>query len=156
MTNPSDRLLVNLTIVGNLLPHQRINAKSELLCVESPTILPEFFIRWWRADDRSTCLRRINEIIEEAKEKIHNANVLKNTDVAHKFLNHVANARPGLRNMKQTYANDMTVVAHLDLLGDMCNDMLRTYNYEPPQEVIVPNELSYRDNSSGDTDDDTH
>ena len=154
MTNPSDRLLVNLTIVGSLLPHQRVNANSELLCVEPPGFLPEFFYRWWRADDRSTCLRRINEILEEAKEKIQNATSLNHTDTAHKFQTHVANARPGLRNLKQTYANDMTVVAHLDLLGDMCNDMLKTYKYEAPRTVVI-NELPSSDDSDGDTDDET-
>jgi hypothetical protein len=152
MTNPSDRLLVNLSIIGSLLPHQRLNAKSELLCMEPPTIFPEFFYRWWRADDRYTCMRRINEIIEEAKEKIENATHLKDRDTAYRFLHHMGNARPGLRNLKQTYAMDMTVVAHLDLMSEMCNDILKQNKYKPPRTVVI-NEIPASDDSSVDDED---
>jgi len=140
MTNRADRLLVNLTIIGSLLPHQRINAKSELLCVEPRTWLPEFVYRWWRADDRTICMRRLKEIIVEAIEQIETAYQTGNKLTAAKFLSHVYNARPGLANMRQTYAIDLTTVARIDLLLGMCTDVLEKHRYSPPRTVIM-NEL---------------
>lgn len=147
MTNPSDRLLVNLNVVGSLQPHQRVNAKQELLCVEPQTWLPEFVYRWWRSDDRQTCMRRLNEILEETRNKIVIAKQTKRKSEAQKFLSHVHCARPGLRNLKQTYAIDATAVAHLDLLIDMCTDMLKLYKYEHPRPVAM-NEIPESDDSS--------
>lgn len=140
MTNPSDRLLVNLNVVGALQPHQRINAKQELLSVEPQTWLPEFVYRWWRADDRQTCMRRLNEILDKTRNQVTIAMQTKHSGdkrVAEKFLCHVYGARPGLRNLKQTYATDATAVAHIDLLIEMCDEMIRTYNYNPPRLVVM-------------------
>lgn len=151
MTNRSDRLLVNLTIIGSLLPHQRVNAKAELLCVESRTWLPEFVYRWWRADDRTVCMRRINEIIDEAIEQIETAYKIKNVSAAAKFLSHLYNARPGLVNMKQTYAVDLTTVAHIDLLIGTCTEIINKYRYTPPRTVIM-NELPESEDDESEAD----
>ena len=149
MTNRADRLLVNLTIISSILPHQRINAKSELLCVEPRTWLPEFVYRWWRADERTVCMRRINEIIDEAIEQIETASKTGDEAMASKFLSHLCNARPGLTNMKQTYAMDITTVAHIDLLIGMCTESLQKHRYSPPRTVIM-NELPDSDDDDED------
>ncbi len=154
MTNPSDRLLVNLNVVGALQPHQRVNAKQELLCVEPPTWFPQSMYRWWRADDRQTCMRRINEILEETRNKIVIAKQTNRKSEADKFLSHIYGACPGLRNLKQTYATDATAVAHLNLLIDMCGDMLKVHKYVPPRPVVM-DEMPESSDSSAEEDGDS-
>lgn len=135
---PSQCLRVNLSIIGSLLPHQRLDAMSGVLRVEGVTWLPQCVSRWWRDDNRRTCLRRINEIFVETQLKIDIANQVQDTNGANKLLAHIDNARPGLNNLKQTYAADMTSVAHIELLLDMCNDLLIINRFTSTRSATLP------------------
>ena len=61
MANAEDALLINLRIIGQVKPHEKINAKEKLLAIETWGWLPVGLTRYWRADNRSVLLRRVVE-----------------------------------------------------------------------------------------------
>jgi histone deacetylase complex regulatory component SIN3 len=138
MSNATDRLFINMRIIGGLLPHQKVNAKDEMLTVEPSTWLPEFVYRWWRADDRVVLLRRLDEVINETISQLHLYK--RNKRLKKKYLTHLFNSVPGLVNLKQTYAVDAQCVSHIDLLVENIKEQLCQYKFEPERTVIM-NEL---------------
>lgn len=156
MSTAEKRLLINLRIVSALLPHQKLNAKSELLAVEPPTWIPEFVYRYWRGDARDVCLRRLEELVGEAIASVEQAGRLNNKKGQKKYLSHIYNTVPGFQNLKQTYADDATTVAKIELFIEQCKDVLCQYNFEPDRMVVM-NELPESDDSSNgtETDDET-
>jgi len=153
MSTAEKRLLINLRIVSAVLPHQKLNAKAELLAVEHPTWLPEALYRFWRGDTREICLRRIEEIISEAILSVEQAGRMNDKKKQKKFLTHIFHTIPGFQNLKQTYADDATTVAKIFLFIEQCQDILAQHNYSPDRCVVV-NELPVSDDSSNGTETD--
>ena len=153
MSTSERRLLINLRIISALLPHQKLNAKAELLTVEQLTWIPESFYRWFRGDTREICLRRLEELVAEAVLLVERAGNLNDKKAQKKYLTHIYNTVPGFQNLKQTYADDATTVAKIELFIEQANDILCTHNFEPDRMVIM-NELPVSDDSADeDTDD---
>jgi len=151
MSTSRKRLLINLRIVGAVLPHQKLNAKKDLLSVEPPSWFPEALYRWFRGDDREVCLRRLEEIVSDAISLIEQAGRLNDMKNQKKFLAHIYNTIPGFTNLKQTYADDATTLAKIDLFIEQCRDILSTHNFEPDRLVLI-NDLPVSDDSSGGSD----
>lgn len=154
MSTAEKRLLINLRIIAGLLPHQKINAKSDLLIVEPPSWLPESLYRWFRGDTREICLRRLEELISEAISSVEQAGRLNDRKKQKKFLSHVFHTIPGFQSLKQTYAYDATTVANIELFIEQCGDVLSQYNYEQDR-LVAMNELPVSDDSEGDETDDS-
>ena len=153
MSTAEKRLLINLRIISALLPHQKLNAKAELLAVESPSWFPESLYRWFRGDDREICLRRLEELVSEGISSVEQAGRLNNKKAQKKFLTHIYICVPGFTNLKQTYADDATTVAKIELFVEQCKDILATHNFEPDR-LVVMNELPVSDDSSNGTETD--
>jgi hypothetical protein len=154
MSTPERRLLINLRIISAILPHQKLNAKRDLLSVEPPSWLPESLYRWFRGDTREICLRRLEEIISEAIVSVECAGRLNDRKMQNKFLSHINRTIPGFHNIKQTYAYDATTVAKIELFIEQCQDILSTHNYEPDRMVVMNDLPASDDSSSEETDDD--
>lgn len=115
MATTIEKLLINLRVISQIQPYQKINAKSEFLSIE----YYNWFVslaRWVRTDDRQTCLKRLNEIITESK------NILNNKDIKKEYEKRIKtslkNCITGLENLKKTYENDITTISYLELLID--------------------------------------
>ena len=147
--NADDRLLINLRIIASVHPHQRINAKNELLEIECTTF-STWIYRWMRGDGRMICLRRLNEILNESIIKVKESQ--KNKRLRDKFLAHLDNSRPGLKNLLQTYSEDVATKSHIELLIERVDETLSEYKYEPSRVVTI-NEIPISDDSDSDSDD---
>jgi len=115
MATTIEKLLINLRVISQIQPYQKINAKSEFLSIE----YYNWFVslaRWVRTDDRQTCLKRLNEIITESK------NILNNKDIKKEYEKRIKtslkNCIKGLENLKKTYEDDITTISYLELLID--------------------------------------
>lgn len=147
MSTAENRLIINLRIISALLPHQKLNAKAELLAVEGPTWIPSFLYRYWRGDARDVCLRRLEQIVAEAITAVQNAVELYDAKKKKKLLTHVYNCIPGFKSLKQTYADDATTIAKIELFIEQCKDLLTAHAFEP-ERMIVINELPESDDST--------
>ena len=87
--------------------------------------------------------------IESKEENRHLKKVVLNDKKGQKkFLTHIYNCIPGFANLKQTYADDATTVAKIELFIEQCRDILGQHNFEPDRLVVI-NELPVSDDSSG-------
>ena len=154
MSTSEKRLLINLRIISAVLPHQKLNAKAELLAVEPPSWLPESLYRWFRGDDREICLRRLEEIIAEAISSVEQSGRMNDRKMQKKFLTHISHTIAGFTNLKQTYSADATTIAKIELFIEQCGDVLSQYNYEQDR-LVAMNELPVSDDSEGDETDDS-
>ena len=64
MANAEDALLINLRIIAQVKPHEKINAKEKLRSIEGWGWIPLGISRYWRADNRAVLLRRVVEVSE--------------------------------------------------------------------------------------------
>jgi len=139
-----------MRIIGSLLPHQKLNAKSDLLVVETSSWI-EFLYRWMRGDDREICLRRIEQLFDEAILAVESAGRLQDQKLQKKYLSHISSCMPGLTNMKQTYAEDATTIAKLDFFLEQCEEIISTHNFKQDRMVVI-NDLPESDDSTGSDD----
>ena len=96
-------VLVNLRVLGQLQPHDRVRGDSTYLEIESRWGLSAI-LRWWRADNREKALQRIQHVMEEAAK-------LDGTDEL------VKSAVHGLTQLLHTtYKDDPLTVARLEVI----------------------------------------
>ena len=93
-------------------------------------------------------------MVTEAVGQVEQAGRLRDQKGQKKFLTHIYNCIPGFQNLKQTYAEDATTVAKIELFIEQCRDILAQHNYEPDR-LVVMNELPVSDDSSGGTETDS-
>ena len=113
MATTIEKLLINLRVISQIQPYQKINAKSEFLSIE----YYNWFVslsRWIRTDDRQTCLKRLNEIITESKNILNNQGIKKEYET--RIKTSLKNCIKGLYNLKKTYEDDITTISYLELL----------------------------------------
>lgn len=132
MSNVTERLLINLRIIAQVQPFQRLNAKAELFGIESNTYWSSWS-RWLRADDRDVCMRRVGEIIDECA-------TLLEKDGTHEKLRGKINssltmARRGLGNLKKTYEDCVRTSAIVDLLMEKITDLIPEAESEEEREL---------------------
>lgn len=97
--------LVNLRVLGQVQPNDRIVADSTYLEIESRWGLANF-LRWWRADSREKTLTRIQDVMQQAAH-------IRGTDSL------VKDALQGLQQlMDTTYKDDPLTVARLRVIFD--------------------------------------
>lgn len=120
MSNQTERLLINLRIIAQIQPFQRINAKQELLGIEVDGWLTPW-TRWLRADDRAVCLRRISEIVDESNNLLSRDGT--NDKLREKIVIALQAAVPGLKNLRKTYEDDVSTSAHIDLIVEKFCDL---------------------------------
>lgn len=113
MATTIEKLLINLRVISQIQPYQKINAKSEFLSIEYYNWLASL-ARWVRTDDRQTCLKRLNEIITESKNILNNQGIKKEYET--RIKTSLKNCIKGLDNLKKTYEDDITTISYLELL----------------------------------------
>ena len=128
---------INFRILASVKPFQKVNSKDILLSIEPVGYIPTWVVRWYRGDDRTFMLRRLNELWDEAKKKLADAKTVREKE---RILTHLHKGLRGLGNLKQTYGDDVATKAHLELLMDAVQDLLKRFNYEPDR-VVQMNEF---------------
>lgn len=113
MATTIEKLLINLRVISQIQPYQKINAKSEFLLIEYYNWFASF-ARWVRTDDRQTCLKRLNEIITESKQILNDKDIKKEYEKRIKIS--LRNCIKGLENLKKTYEDDITTISYIELL----------------------------------------
>ena len=111
-----DKLFVNLTILGFVKPHQRINATNQVLYLEgcSSSFVPIFVRRLVAGDSRLETVRKIHEIIHATQLYLTDESTTPRQK--QKILELIAPAQEGVANLLTTYSDDVTTVARFKYL----------------------------------------
>lgn len=122
-----ESLWVNLKVMSQLQPFQRINTRSRLFQIStnnntslSSISLLESFQRWWSKSSRSSDFERIKDLYEYAEKKLND----KEEKDRERLQTHLRDSLKGLQSLQKTYEDDVTLKARIDCLIDYVNTLL--------------------------------
>ena len=103
-----EAIVVELKIMAALQVGQRLATKSIYLNLEPSSLIPEFVRRWKAGDNRNEAVKKINIVINNALLHIQSSSMKL----------YLGNAVIGIRNLQQTYSQDIQTVSRLDVILD--------------------------------------
>lgn len=122
-----ESLWVNLKVMSQLQPFQRINTRSRLFQIStnnntslSSISLLESIQRWWSKSSRSSDFERIKDLYEYAEKKLND----KEEKDRERLQTHLRDSLKGLQSLQKTYEDDVTLKARIDCLIDYVNALL--------------------------------
>ena len=102
---------VNLKILSQLKPFERVNTRRELFTIQSSMrFLPNWFARWLDGSNRESDYGRIRDLYQTCE-----AHLEEHPDDDN-MKRHIENSLKGLRALKKTYEYDITHQARIDTL----------------------------------------
>ena len=138
--NTDEALYVNLKVLAQLQPYQRLNTRQTLFQVtpvetnnrltEYLTHMPEWLKRWMEGSTRDSDFNRIRDLVYKA------FNTMKHEKDRAKVMEHLQKASAGLSNLKKTYENDLTYTCRITTLIDDIKENIGQYN----ADVILEDE----------------
>jgi hypothetical protein len=113
-------VLINLKVLECLKSHVRLDTTESLFRIHTPSAwVPAWVKRWWSVQSRVTDISRIQNLYAKAIQCVadehHDSERIKN---------YLTNSIQGLKNLKITYANDVTTSALLDVIIDNITRLL--------------------------------
>jgi hypothetical protein len=130
MTDES--LFVNLKVLAQLQPYQKINTRHLLFVVHpvdsNPsytsilTHVPEWLKRWYEGSTRDSDFSRIRDMIHKALKE------LQNVKIRDKLITHLKKSIVGLENLRKTYESDLTYQCRIVNLMETIKEAIGEYN----------------------------
>ena len=122
-----ESLWVNLKVIAQLEPFQRINTRSRLfqisqnnnIGINSISVI-ESLQRWWSKSSRSSDFERIKDLYVLAEKKLND----KQEKDGERLKTHLKDSLKGLQSLQKTYEDDVTLKARIDCLIDYVNTLL--------------------------------
>ena len=132
--NTDEALYVNLNVLAQLQPYQRLNTRQTLFQVtplennnrftEYFTHIPEWLKRYLEGSSRDSDFNRIRDLVYKA------FNTMRDEQTRTKIIEHLQKASVGLTNLKKTYENDLTYMARITTLIDDVKEHVGQYNVD--------------------------
>lgn len=97
---------INLRILGNVQPGQRLYTRGLYFSISRNTWLPEFLHRWMSQESREHAMERIRKLVGAVE-------MLPACEGTRELLRQ---AKKGLDHLRDTYSGCPTTVAHIDQL----------------------------------------
>jgi len=133
-----EEILLQLKIISKINKENKITVNNSSLEIDNRYC--QFLRRYYNGDSRNVTIENIDKIIKksftiidstlekEVSNDIENANLKQNnyfvednSHILQKFLLELSNAIKGLSKLKQTYNNDTTTTARIDLIIQKIN-----------------------------------
>ena len=108
-------VVINLKLLQRVGKHQKLNTRDIYLNIESRSIIPESIRRWRRGDDRHQTILHINQTVATAIELMPQHDNL---------IGYLSSAKPGIDNLKETYADCSQTCARLEAIMDTIEQAL--------------------------------
>ena len=116
MNDDEEIVWVNLKILAQLKPFEKLGTRRTHFEINPSTTIPEALYRWWNGANRESDFNRIKDLYKEAEK-------LKSKDID-RMREHIQNSVRGLQALQKTYENDITMKARIDFLIDDVNKNL--------------------------------
>ena len=126
MNNSDEPLYVNLKVLSQLQPFQKINTRAALFKIsntEPNTVvqyIPEFIQRWWSGSSRESDFLRIKDLYSTARENMENEKKRET------LIKHLIESKRGLLILQKTYENDVTFKARIDNLMEVIDEIVNS------------------------------
>lgn len=129
--NTDEALYVNLKVLAQLQPYQRLNTRQTLFQVtpvettnrftEYFTHIPEWLKRYLEGSSRDSDFNRIRDLVYKAFK------TMERKSDRQKIITHLKDAITGLNNLKKTYETDLTYMARITTLVDDIKEHVGQY-----------------------------
>ena len=118
---------INLRILGNLQPNQRLYTRGLYFSISSARWIPEFVHRWAYSESREHAITRIRKLVGTAESCLsmeckHSRELLQN-------------ARKGIMCLQDTYSNCATTLAQLEQILYKLNDILEQHTLQNSTDI---------------------
>jgi hypothetical protein len=120
------RIIINLKVISDLKPGQKLNTKYELFSIENGVYYYVFFIsplRWFSGDNRTQCTISIMNLIKTAAKMIDD-NTANNSVTNAYLLEHLSMSKKGIINLQKSYIDDAKTKASLQRCSDKIDEIL--------------------------------
>jgi hypothetical protein len=118
-----EETIINLKILQKLEKNQKLITRGAYINIEPNSLVPEFFRRWNRQDNRNETLKKINTIINIAIDYLN-----KNEDDPLNIKMYLTDSKEGINNLKETYSTCHQTCARLDIILDKINTSIQQLN----------------------------
>lgn len=113
-------VLINLKVLESLKSHVRLDTTETLFRIHTTAAwVPAWAKRWWSVQSRVTDISRIQNLYAKAIQNVEDGH-----EDTERIKSYLSNSIQGLRNLKITYANDVTTSALLDVIVDNVTRLL--------------------------------
>jgi hypothetical protein len=113
-------VLINLKVLESLKSHVRLDTTESLFRIHAThSWVPSWAKRWWSTQSRVTDISRIQNLYSKAIK-----GVVDGHPDSERIQKYLSNSIQGLKNLKITYANDVTTAALLDVIVDNITRLL--------------------------------
>jgi len=131
-----DEVLVNLKVLEQIQVNQKLISRGPYLNIEYESIIPEFFRRWRRQDNRNETIKKINLVINSAlKHKENNCKTAERLDA------YLKKCISGLKSLKETYATCCQTTARIDVIINKIQNSINLETEIDDNEKILIKEL---------------
>lgn len=141
-------LVINLKVISSLGINQKLITKNIILNIEPLSIIPEFARRWFRQDNRTETIIKINNVIDQSisylknipiKESKSNGDLSstvfyecstignENNDEYINITKYLILCKKGLDNLKKTYSPCIKTVSEIDWIIDKIDNAIENY-----------------------------
>jgi len=127
--NDSDTVWVNLTVLSELEPSQKLNTRHKYFQLQTTPYMPEFALRWWLGSNRESDFVCLKELYQAASEMI--VKDKQTVGVRARMCELLTKSTKGLISLKKTYENDATTRAKIEWLLDNVRTLIKG-NSTPP------------------------
>lgn len=127
-------LLHNLGIVGRISEQDKIVTEGVRFTIRAPSMLREVSRRWY-GEGREHNIEALRSLFFSALMLMQLVDAGETTTVSvgrDRLLNEIRQALVGLRNLQQTYRDDVDTVSRLSVLEQECVEQLSKYATDPP------------------------
>ena len=114
-----EEIIINLKILQKLEINEKIITRDTYLNIEPKSLVPEWFRRWNRQDNRNETLKKINAIVNQSLFLLEQNKELCET---YDLKNYLSLSVKGLNNLKDTYSTCNQTVSRIELIIEKIKD----------------------------------
>lgn len=141
-------MLRNIHVVASLMPNDKLNTEGDTFAVYAPTATRGAW-RYWTSETREANLMRVQSAVRQAKTFVSNVvhqqhvavdpglqaqvQLSIHTKQCSRTLEALHRASAGLANMCQTYRDDASIVAKINMVRDEIDDFVTAVDAALPR-----------------------
>ena len=128
----TDQILTNLKIISRIKKGEKMITNNMIMEIDNRYL--QWVRRWWEQNSRVSTIDFFNKILDRAfqiidetydnKDKQNYYFNEENSRILQKFSLELSNARQGINNLKETYADDETTKSQLDIMDEKINQRI--------------------------------
>lgn len=114
-----EEIIINLKIIGKIEVNQKLITRDTYLNIEKNSIIPEWFRRWNRQDNRNEALKKINKVVDESVKLLSEKN-------SQDLRDYMSESIKGLNHLKETYSICNQTKSRIEIIIDKINQSINS------------------------------